>query len=65
MQVKIDGSEIRVMVDALAEATRVTPAAATAVVAKGALNIKTDARRRTWPPRVRPRRRSSRRRWKT
>lgn len=46
MLAKIDGSEIRVMVDALAKATRVTPAAVTAVVAKGALNIKQDAARR-------------------
>lgn len=44
--VKFDFSETRVMLDALAHATRVAPLDAAAVVAKGALNIKTDAARR-------------------
>lgn len=44
--VKFDFSETRVMLDALTKATRVTPVAAMAVVAKGALNIKADAARR-------------------
>ena len=44
--VKLDFSETRVMLDAITKATAATPAAAMAVVVKGALNIKTDAARR-------------------
>jgi hypothetical protein len=44
--VKFDFSETRVMLDAISKATAVTPAATMAVVVKGALNIRDDARRR-------------------
>lgn len=46
MSAQFDFSEIRVMLDAINRATAVAPAEAMAVVTKGALNIREDARHR-------------------
>jgi hypothetical protein len=46
MSLRFDTAEVRAVAELLVDAARVAPAEARKVVAKGALNIKNDARRR-------------------